>query len=366
MADPRHEKLARVLVHYSLRLKPGDKLQIEGADIAAPLIRAAYREAVRAGAHVTTRIGVEGLREIFLKEANDEQLQFVSDIRQREVDYYDAVLSIEADYNTKSLSGADPKRMAMQQAAVAPLFKRFVERIGSKELRWCGTLLPTHANAQDAGMSLSDYEDFVFGACLLDADDPITAWQRAYDAQQRIVDFLNQHREIHIVAPGTDIRYRTDGRQWINCCGHENFPDGEVFTGPVEDSVNGTVRFTYPALHQGNEVEDVRLFFKEGRVVEASAAKGQDFLLAMLDADEGARTLGEAAFGLNYGIKRFTRHILFDEKIGGTMHLALGQSLTESGGKNESGLHWDMVCDLREGRAYADGELVYENGRFIV
>ncbi len=215
-------------------------------------------------------------------------------------------------------------------------------------------------------MSLSDYEDFVYGAGKLDLDDPVTAWQAVRAEQQRIADFLEQHDEIHIVAPGTDITYRVGGRKWINCAGTENFPDGEVFSGPIEDSVNGTVLFSYPAVYDGNEVEDVRLTFRAGRVIEARAGRGLDFLNAMLDSDAGARTLGEAAFGLNYDIQRFSKETLFDEKIGGTMHMALGASLPESGGVNESGLHWDMVCDLREGKVYADGQLCYDAGRFIV
>ena len=366
MSDPRHEKLAAVLVHYSLRLQPGEKLQIETTEIAAPLVRAVYREAVRAGAHVATRISLDGLQEILLKEGSDEQLQYVSEIRDREVDYYDAVLSIWADHNTMSLSGVDPERIALRQGASAELFKRYVERISSDALKWCGTLFPTYANAQDAGMSLSDYEDFVFSAGLLDADDPMAAWQEVHDNQERVIDFLSQRREIHIVAPGTDLRYDTGGRPWINCSGEKNFPDGEIFTCPLEDSVNGVVRFTYPAVFSGNEVEDVRLEFKDGQVVNASAARGEAFLHAMLDTDEGARRLGEAAFGLNYGIQKYTKNTLFDEKIGGTMHLALGQSLTEAGGVNESGLHWDIVCDLHEGKVYADGELCYEQGRFLI
>lgn len=366
MSDPRLEKLAAVLVHYSMELQPGDKLQIESADIAAPLVRAVYREAVRAGVHVATRIFVDGLREILLKEGSDEQLQYVSEIREKEVDYYDAVLSIWADHNTMSLSGVDPERIALQQSASADLFKRFIGRISSEDLKWCGTLFPTYANAQDAGMSLSDYEDFVYGAGLLDSDDPVAAWQQVHEEQERVIEFLNQCREIHIVAPGTDLRYDTGGRPWINCSGEKNFPDGEIFTCPLEDSVNGVVRFTYPAVFSGNEVEDVRLEFKDGQVINASAARGEAFLQAMLDTDEGARRLGEAAFGLNYGIQEYTKNTLFDEKIGGTMHLALGQSLPEAGGVNESGLHWDIVCDLHEGKVYADGELCYEQGRFLI
>jgi len=215
-------------------------------------------------------------------------------------------------------------------------------------------------------MSLSDYEDFVYGAGLLDQSDPAAACSRIDEEQQRIATYLEQHDEIHIVAPGTDLTYHVRGRKWVSCAGTVNFPDGEVFTGPIEDSVNGTVRFTYPAVYNGNEVEDVRLTFKDGKVIEATASRGLDFLNAMLDMDEGSRFLGEVAFGLNYNVKQFTKDILFDEKIGGTMHMALGESYPETGGKNESGLHWDMVCDLHEGKVYADGQLCYENGKFVI
>jgi aminopeptidase len=366
MSDPRHQKLAKVLVNYSLRLKPGDRFVIRSSAVAEPLIREVYREAIKAGAHVTLLLSLPDLNEIFFKEASDAQLTHISDFQKLRVEEADADLYIWAEHNTKSLSGIDPKRLAMAEAASAPLTRRFLERFAARELRWCGTLFPTHASAQDAGMSLSDYEDFVFGACLLDQDDPAAAWQKVQAEQQRVIDFLSQHDEIHIVAPGTDLTYRVGGRTWINCDGQANFPDGEVFTGPIEDSVNGTVSFTYPAIHHANEVENVRLTFRDGKVIEASASRGLNFLNAMLDSDAGARYVGEVAFGLNYGIKQFTRNTLFDEKIGGTMHMALGASLPESGGRNESGLHWDMVCDLREGKVYADGQLCYEAGRFTI
>jgi aminopeptidase len=194
----------------------------------------------------------------------------------------------------------------------------------------------------------------------------VAAWHKVHEEQQQVVNFLDQHNEIHIVAPNTDITYRVGGRKWINCAGTENLPDGEVFSGPIEDSVTGTVCFSYPAVYDGNEVEDVRLAFQNGKVVESSASRGLDFLNAMLDTDPGARFVGEVAFGLNYNIKRFMKETLFDEKTGGTMHMALGASLPETGGKNESGLHWDMVCDLRQGKVYADGQLCYENGKFII
>ncbi|HET8912886.1 MAG TPA: aminopeptidase [Ktedonobacteraceae bacterium] len=365
MADLRHQKLAKVLVHYSLKLQPGDKLLITAHDLAAPLVKEVYREAIRAGAHISTKISLDGLSEIKYLEGNEEQLTYISEVAKLEVEEIDAELTIWSKPNSKDLKGIDPAKIALAHKASGVLFKRFLERQGSGNMRWCGTLFPTNGYAQDAEMSLSRYEDFVYGAGLLDLDDPVAAWQQVQAEQQRVADFLNQRDVIRIVAPGTDITYRVGGRKWINCAGTANFPDGEVFTGPHEDSVNGSVRFSYPAVYNGNSVEDVHLTFKDGKVIKATAGRGKEFLDAMLDMDNGSRTLGEAAFGLNYNIKEFTGETLFDEKIGGTMHMALGQSIPESGGVNESALHWDMVCDLREGKVYADGQLCYEHGKFI-
>ncbi|SRR5260221_3326772 len=366
MVDSRHQKLAQVLVNYSLALKPEDKVAINGSPIATPLIKEIYREAVRAGAYVYTQIRIEELVEIFLHEASDEQLTYISERDRFNNEYPTAAIHVLSTQNTKSRSGIDPKRIARSQAAAAPLIERNMARTAAKELRWCVTLFPTQAYAQDAGMSLSDYEDFVFGSMLLSDADPVESWSKVKTDQQHIVDYLNRHDEIHIVSPDTDVTYRAGGRIWINAHGDFNFPDGEVFTGPIEDSVNGTVRFTYPAVYNGQEVEDVRLTFRDGKVVESNAGRNERFLNEMLDMDASSRYLGEVAFGLNYGVKQFTKNILFDEKIGGTMHMALGASYPETGGKNVSALHWDMVCDLREGKVYADGELCYENGKFLI
>lgn len=371
MADARHQKLASALIHYALGLKPGDKLLILSAPPAAPLLREVYREVLRAGAHADTRIDIDGLAELLLREGSDEQLRHLSQVRLWEADYYDAILQIGAAENTMGLSGVDPRRIAAMQQARAPLSARFSERTARRELRRTGTLFPTQAYAQQAGMSLADYEDFVYAACLLDRDDPAAAWRALAVEWQRIADFLAARDEIRIVAPETDITYRVGGRTWINSSGSNetgslNFPSGEVYTAPHEDSVDGTVRFTYPAIYQGTVVEDVRLTFRDGRVVGATASRGQDLLEATLDVDAGSRILGEVAFGLNDNIRRFTSNILYDEKIGGTMHMALGQAYPNSGGTNRSAIHWDLICDLREGRVYADGRLCYEAGKFTI
>ena len=366
MIDPRVTKMADVLINYSLETKPGDKLIIYGTPAGTPLVREAYRAALRAGAHPVVRIALPGIDEIMFVEASDEQLQFLPQLTTDEVEYFDTRLSIRAMANTKSLSGVDPKRIALHQATIGPLGRRVMERSAAGELRWCGTLFPVEAHAQDADMSLVEYENFVFRSCLLDLDDPAEGWRDVRRTQQHVADYLMAHDEIHIVAPGTDITYRVGGRTWINSDGKRNFPSGEVFTGPHEASANGHVRFTYPAIYNGREVEDVRLTFREGKVVEATASRGEEFLNVMLETDPGARFLGEVAFGLNYGIQRFTRNILFDEKIGGTMHMALGRAYPDTGGKNQSAIHWDLICDLREGEVYADGELCYRNGRFTI
>ncbi|BCL84695.1 aminopeptidase [Ktedonobacteria bacterium brp13] len=365
MADHSLQKLAQVIVHYSLKLKPDDTFIIRAPEIAAPLIREVYREAIRAGAYVNTEIELDGLREIFFKESNEKQLTHVSEYDKLGNEYFNAALIIWAPSNSRALSRINPQRIARHREATSPLLNRTMAREAEGTYRWCGTLFPTQALAQDFGMSLSEYEAFLYEACLLNDENPITSWQKVYEKQQHVADFLMQHDEIHIVAPDTDLTYRTAGRQWINCAGI-NIPDGEVFSGPIEDSVTGRVRFTYPAQYEDNEVEDVSLTFQDGKVIESAANRGLDFLNAMLDTDSGSRYVGEVAFGLNYHIKEFTKHRLLDEKIGGTMHMALGASIPMTGGVNRSGLHWDLVCDLREGQVYADGQLCYEHGNFII
>lgn len=366
MTDPRIQKLAKVLTEYSLALKPGDKLSINADVVAAPLIRECYRAALRRGAFVFCDLRLDGLEEIFYAEASPKQLRWLSPFAKYKVQRIDASLGIWADENTKSLTNVDPKRMAIAAAARKPLSKIFMDRAARKELKWVGTQWPTNAHAQDAEMSLEEYEQFVFGAGHLNDRDPIATWKRISKQQQALTDFLNKCREIRVVAEDTDIRLSVQGRTWINCDGHYNFPDGEIFTGPIEHSVTGHIKFSFPAVHHGREVTGVRLSFERGKVVRAEADKGADFLRAMIGMDAGSCYLGEVALGTNYNVKRYTKNTLFDEKIGGTVHLALGAGYPETGNRNRSGLHWDMVCDLRHGgELWADGELIQSNGRFL-
>lgn len=367
MTDPRLAKLAEVLTHYSLKVRKGQLVRISGPALAAPLITEAYRTVLEAGAHVHTRVSVDGLDELYLKKATDEQLRYISPLAEHEVEKIDAELGILAHYNTRTLTGVDPVRQAIRREATRGLNRRFLERAASGALRWCGTQYPTHAEAQDAEMSLSEYEEFVFGAGLIDQPDPVAAWEKVQREQERIVRLLETKDELRLTGPDVDLTVRTGGRRWINAAGEHNFPDGEVFTGPIESATSGRVRFSFPAIHSGREVHGITLTFSQGRVTEATAEKGEEFLRAMLDLDAGARVLGEFAFGMNYGITRFTKNILFDEKIGGTMHLAVGAAYPETGGTNTSGLHWDMICDMRsESEVWADGEVIYRNGSFLV
>jgi aminopeptidase len=367
MADPRVDRLARVLVHYSMKVRKGDLVRIGGPALAAPHIAAAYREVLQAGGHPTVRVTVEGLEETFFKLASDEQLRFLSDLDRREVEVLNCELRYLGAYNTRALTRIPPDRMRIRREATREIMNRFMERAAKGELRWCLTQAPSQADAQEAEMSLADYEDFVYTAGHLDKEDPVAEWERVEREQSAVAERLGQMKTIRIVAPDTDLTVGVGGRTWISASGEHNFPDGEVFTGPVETATTGTVRFTFPAIYGGREVTGIRLTFKDGRVTDARADKGQDFLRSMLDIDAGARVLGEFAFGLNYDIQQFTRNILFDEKIGGTIHMALGAAYPDTGGKNQSGLHWDMILDLRNPscEAYADGEVVYRNGKFL-
>ncbi len=355
-----------MLVRYSLGVKKGDWVRLEGSYLAEQLLKAAFVEVLKAGGHPTLRVGVQGAGRLLFRHGSDEQLRFVPPSAKLEFEKMDCWLSLWGGWNTKEMTGVDPKRMALSQKARKPLFDRMLRRISSGSLRWCGTLFPTQSSAQDAEMALDDYEEFVFRAGMLHRRDPVAEWKKLSRHQARIARFLGRLSTIRIAGPDTDLSFDVKGRKWINCDGHENFPDGEIFTGPVERSAEGRIRYTFPAVYGGREVENVRLVFKKGKVVDARADKGEEYLHAMLDMDGGSRHVGELAFGTNYAIKRFTKNTLFDEKIGGTMHIALGASLPESGGKNKSALHWDMVCDTRRGfTVYGDGKPIHRNGKFL-
>ena len=366
MKDKRLEKLADVLVNYSLSIKKGDLFIINGSTLTIPLIKEVYKKALIAGAHPHVRLFDEDFSEMFYKYASDRQLRYVSPISEFEVKTVDARLTILGPKNTKHLTNIDPKKQAIVSNATQKLHQIFLDRAAKGELRWCLTQYPTPAAAQDAEMSLEEYEDFIFKAAHVDKRDPISYWKEMKKRQDKIVKLLSSKKILRVVAEDTDLTLSVEGRKWINCHGKENFPDGEVFTGPVENSANGHVTYSFPISHGGREVENVRLEFRKGKVVRAKASKGEKFLKSMLAMDEGASRIGEFSFGTNYGIKKYTKNTLFDEKIGGTIHIAVGSGYPETGSKNKSGLHWDMVCDLRKGgEVYADGELIYKNGKFL-
>jgi aminopeptidase len=367
MTDPRYDKLADVIVNYSTRVKPGDLVRLAGPVVGRPLLVAIYKAVVKAGGHPFLNVTFDECQETRLLEASDEQLKFANPIDLFMVDAIDVSISLWGEDNTKALTQVPAARQGLAGQSRRPMMTKFFQRAAEGKLRWCGTQFPCHAAAQDAEMSLAAYEKFVFEAGLLHLDDPAAAWRAVSERQQRLADYLQDKKEIRFVTPqGTDIKLAVAGRRWINCDGHENFPDGEVFTGPHEDAVEGVICYSFPAVHGGRECDGIRLTFRGGKVVDASATKGEDFLIAMLDQDPGARVLGEIAIGTNYSVKRYTKNTLFDEKIGGTFHAAVGSSYPETGGKNDSGLHWDMVCDLRNGgQIFVDGKLISENGRFI-
>jgi aminopeptidase len=361
------DKLADVLVNYSVRIQRDDLVRLSGSPTARPLLVALYRAVLQAGGHPHVEMLPDECAELKLRLGSEEQLRFEDPLAMYMVERIDASISVGATENTKALSGTDPKRQAMVGQARKKQMARFLERAALGELHWVYTQLPCQAAAQEAQMSLEDYEDFVFRAGRLDEENPAAAWRDFSRQQQLVVDYLNEVEELRLTTPqGTDLRLSVAGRAWLNCDGHENFPDGEVFTGPVEDATEGVVCYSFPAVYGGREVNGIRLEFRQGRVVEASATQGEEFLVAMLDQDPGARVLGEIALGTNYSVQRFTKNTLFDEKIGGTFHAALGAAYPETGGLNQSALHWDMVCDLRQGGCvYANGTLISEKGRFL-
>ncbi|MBN1425963.1 aminopeptidase [Candidatus Fermentibacteria bacterium] len=366
MRDPRLERMARVLTQYSLELRSGDRVMINAYPRAESLVDSVFVEALQLGALPEVSLEPANLRRLYFAAASPVQMADISPRERLVADSYDAILRIGAPMNTRDLSGIPPDRLAARSTATAPLQRAWLRRAAEGTLRWTSTQFPTEAGAQDADMSLAEYEDFVFSACLLNDPDPVARWQRVHDEQERIIRFLETHSQFSVHSPSVELSYRASGRKWINSDGHHNFPSGEVFSSPEEDSMEGVAAFDFPAIVMGREITGISLEFKGGVVVKASATKGDDLLQELLRTDAGACRVGEVAIGTNYGITKFTRNILFDEKIGGTMHLAIGAAYPETGGINESAIHVDCIADLRRGEYAADGEVFYRNGAFLI
>lgn len=367
MTDPRMLQLANLLVHYCTDVQPGNWVVVRAHVAALPLVREVVREVVRAGGNATVLLHDEGVQEAMLEEAGVEQLAWLPPHESLLAEGADVRISIEAANNTRALTNVAPERMQAFQRARRPLQQMSMARAAAGDFRWVGTLFPCAALAQEAEMSLRDYEDFVYAATYADTADPVAAWRAVHERQQRWVEWLRGKSDVIMRGPNVDLRLSIAGRTFINSDGRRNMPSGEIFTGPVEESVEGWVRFDYPAIRGGRIVEGVELTFARGEVVKATARVGEAFLRSQIEADDGARSLGEFAVGTNERIQRFTRNILFDEKIGGTMHVALGAGYPETGSRNQSAIHWDFICDMRgEGEIVVDGEVIYRDGKFLI
>jgi aminopeptidase len=367
MADPRLDKLAEILVHYSTEVQPGQWVLIRGHVLALPLVNAVARLVVRAGGNPTVLLTADELEEALLREASEAQLLWVSPIDRLLDEQIDVLIGVRATHNTRSLTGIPPHKQQVRQNARRETMQTFMRRSAEGSLHWVTTQYPCPAYAQDADMSLSEYEDFVYQATFADQPDPVKCWCDSRDMQQHLVDWLKGKRQVVARGPNIDLTLLIAGRTFVNSDGKHNMPSGEIFTGPVEDSVQGWVKFSYPAIKDGREVEGVEFEFKDGKVVQARARKNEAYLLSQLDSDTGARYLGEFAIGTNMGIQRFTKSILYDEKIGGTLHMAVGAGYPETGSVNRSAIHWDFICDMRQdSEILVDGELFYKNGQFQI
>lgn len=374
MADPRLTNLAQILVEYSTKVKKGDRVAIRTQPVALPLVAEIYKQVLQAGGLPYVQLGglrsyveTEELEYLLFTEGSEEQIQHVNLFEKQTREEFEVMMTLYSQTNTRGLSSVSPALQRMRALAYKDVVKIYQQRSASKDLRWVITLYPTQAYAQDAEMSLEEFEDYVFSTTYADADNSLGEWQRIHDEQQKLVDWLKGKKELEVKGSNIDLKLSIEGRDFINSDGEHNMPSGEIYTSPIEDSAQGWVRFSYPAVRQAREVEGIELTFENGRVTHAIAKKNEDFLVQMLDTDEGARYLGEFAIGTNRRINRFIKNILFDEKIGGTLHMAVGFGFPQIGGKNESAIHWDMICDMRDsGQIFADGELFYDSGDFKI
>jgi aminopeptidase len=357
MNESKIKKLAWILVNHSTKVKPGENVIIQGFTQAKPLLREIYREVLKKGAYPRLKVSFEDFNYDYYELASEKQLKNLSKIDLYEIDNVDVVIAVGGNLNTRFLSGTDSKKYSMRNKALEPLFNKRVDNT-----RWVATRFPSTGLAQNAGMSIQQYTEFYFRATNKD-------WNREKAKQMRIKKLFDKAKKVRIVGKETDITLDIAKRNGILCYGQFNMPDGEVFYSPNEKKTEGHIMFNYPAIYNGHEVENVKLWFEKGKVVRFTCSDNRKFFQQMIDTDPGARYLGELGIGMNKEIRNLTKDVLLDEKMGGTIHLALGRAYKENGGTNKSAIHWNMIKDLRKKHGgeeiYLDGKLVNKDGEWI-
>jgi aminopeptidase len=368
MTEQAYHKLAQILVDHSSKVGPGDRVAIETTTNAQGLVREIYQLVLQRGGYPHILLNLPEQEKILFEYANDEQLTFTPAFQKLVTDQFEVYIRVRADIDPRALSDVPGSKQALRQKGMALVRNTMLQRGASNELRWVLSQIPTEGYATEAGMSMDEYSAFAFSACHADENtpDPVAHWENIRKQQLKMIESIEGHDQVRLKGANVDLTLSIQGRKFNNSYGLHNMPDGEIYTGPVEDSANGWVKFTYPAIYQGQMVEGVELQFEKGRVISAKAKIGEQLLLAMIASDEGSHYMGEFAIGTNYEINRFTRNILFDEKLGGTFHMALGAGYPETGSRNTSTIHWDMICDMRhDSEIQVDGEPIYRDGRFI-
>lgn len=363
--NPTIERYAHLLLHYCLNVKEGQRIFVSSTFLAEPLLQALHKEATRLNSSIEYDLSFANKSSIYWSAAQGSVLDMEPALPLYAMEHFDAYLAIRAPYDLYEDVGATPEQKRRRAAAGKKANDIYFKRTGDGSMVRSLCQFPTQASAEAAGMTVEEYSDFVFNACRLHETDPVAAWLKIREAQQGVVDFLNQSKQIRYVNERSDISFSVEGRKWMNSDGRANMPSGEVFTGPVEGSVNGVVHFDFPSVYGGHDVQGITLTVKDGEIIKWDAEVGKE-VLDQVFSIEGSRYFGEVAIGTNYKIQRATRNILFDEKIGGSIHMAVGQSYLQTGGKNQSPIHWDMISDMKKGGIiYADGEEIYRNGYFL-
>lgn len=355
--DIRTRNLAKLAVNYSIFVKPGEKVIISGGSEAIPFLVELYKEIILKGAHPIVKIDLPGVSDFFYKYASKEQIERFPKEFMETVKKADKYIGVVSDRNTKELTNSNSKKLTSRQKIMHPISTYICNE--KSKIRRCTIAYPVVAQAQEAEMSLTDYENFVYGACLQD-------WNKIGKQLDKIKKVFEKGKKVHLIGEGVDLKFSINKKNAISDKGEENMPGGEVFMAPVRESLNGWIKFDYPAVKSGKEVTDIKLKFKNGKVIEFQASKNEDFLKEMLVTDENASYVGEFGIGCNPKIKKFTKELLFDEKIGGTIHLALGQAYKENGGGNDSTIHWDIVKDMSKAKIILDGKIVQDKAKWKI